>query len=159
MIDLKPCPFCGGDDVLIHDKAGLDGKRFYICCMGGGVRGCCAQDYSFATQREAIKHWNTRAPVAEQPVDSAKNIIVALDEIAREYDSYEYGLPTHDFDEDVMKKMIEAVLPYLSAPKRESGEAEKIYKPKCNCEWFAYSDGTPYQVHKCKSKRIEGGES
>lgn len=46
----------------------------------------------------------------------AEEIIFALDEIGREVDMYDYGLPT--FSKEAMVAMVEAVTPHLAAAYR-----------------------------------------
>lgn len=53
MIELKPCPFCGGEAELVIDEP-FRGFTF-VECHECGARG------SISKEREAIKAWNTRA--------------------------------------------------------------------------------------------------
>ena len=56
-IDLKPCPFCGGEAKIIEEHDIMIGETFYFCecvdctatILGGKVE-----------EKEAIKMWNRR---------------------------------------------------------------------------------------------------
>ena len=51
-IELKPCPFCGGEAQLIH----MNGKFTASCGLGG-----CMANISWYSDREtAAKAWNRR---------------------------------------------------------------------------------------------------
>lgn len=52
MIDLKPCPFCGGKDLHIH------GWSFYVQCMQCGAEGGWNDEHD--GEEVAIASWNTR---------------------------------------------------------------------------------------------------
>lgn len=52
-IELKPCPFCGGDAILLR-TLGAD-RPFHILCGCGGRVGW------FETEQEAIEAWERRA--------------------------------------------------------------------------------------------------
>lgn len=52
-IELKPCPFCGGEAELVIDEP-FKGFTF-VECHECGSRG------SISKERQAIKAWNTRA--------------------------------------------------------------------------------------------------
>lgn len=49
---LKPCPFCGGEAILIKEKIIT---RFYVEC-----KKCSAMTNLFTTKEEAIEVWNRR---------------------------------------------------------------------------------------------------
>lgn len=56
-VALLPCPFCGGEDVVI----------FYAAIAYAGCAGCGAEGPwhgSDATEQSAITAWNTRAAIA-----------------------------------------------------------------------------------------------
>lgn len=56
MIDLKPCPFCGGDDLeLAQEDMGPDGWTFVIECHD-----CFARGPDGWRRKEAEEAWNTR---------------------------------------------------------------------------------------------------
>lgn len=60
MVELKPCPFCGGTDIVIHRDDGLLAQRlniwrYKLCCQS-----CFAQFYR-GTKGEIIEAWNRRA--------------------------------------------------------------------------------------------------
>ena len=58
MSELKPCPFCGGEAILLEDWKD-----------GNFIVGCANNDYivrlsgipSFDNAEQAVKAWNTRA--------------------------------------------------------------------------------------------------
>ena len=58
--DLKPCPFCGGDAMLVTPAKGNP----YICCEEKFCTG------PKASEAEAIAAWNTRA-TGWQPIETA----------------------------------------------------------------------------------------
>lgn len=51
MINLKPCPFCGGTELYPHDQEGI---AWIECCD------CNAEGPTTEFIREAIEAWNTR---------------------------------------------------------------------------------------------------
>lgn len=53
--DLKPCPFCGGED--LHGQTYFDGQWHYIVCMT-----CCGRGGESMMREEAVAFWNKRAP-------------------------------------------------------------------------------------------------
>lgn len=56
--ELKPCPFCGSDDVEALD---MEGKH-YVACYD------CALEGPFHDSRaEAVAAWNRRAAIAAPP--------------------------------------------------------------------------------------------
>ena len=57
-MELRPCPFCGKDEVYVQYTD--DYLEWGVYC-----RTCKAQIYSFPTESEAIKAWNTRTPPEE----------------------------------------------------------------------------------------------
>lgn len=58
MTELKPCPFCGCDEIMLHHGS-LAARRIvgkYWCyCMG-----CRASSGIYTTDKEAIEAWNRR---------------------------------------------------------------------------------------------------
>ena len=56
-LDLKPCPFCGGEAKVVKEYDSMIGETFYFCecasctatILGGKVE-----------EKEAIKIWNRR---------------------------------------------------------------------------------------------------
>lgn len=52
---------------------------------------------------------------------------------------------------DRMKAAIDLYEQYMKS--KEASATEQA--DECDCEWFAYSDGTPYQRHRCKPTRRE----
>ena len=61
MIELKPCPFCGGNSIVMHDVPGTFGKSthtrlyHYMQC-----RDCFAQTGYHGTKPKTIEAWNRR---------------------------------------------------------------------------------------------------
>ena len=55
MAELKPCPFCGGEAVLIDNGCFVD-----VSCKNFHCRGW-ADSLMFKTKEEAIEAWNRRA--------------------------------------------------------------------------------------------------
>lgn len=55
--DVKPCPFCGNDDLSM---VGFRGSGWRLVCPK--TRGGCGiQSPRIGTQRETKEYWNTRA--------------------------------------------------------------------------------------------------
>lgn len=52
---LKPCPFCGGNDVTIEESIEFHG-HFYVICHS-----CEISTFKFNDPRKAVKRWNRRA--------------------------------------------------------------------------------------------------
>lgn len=55
LVDIKPCPFCGGKARTNNDVEYLG---WIVCCI---YCGAIMQPYTNNTKKNAIKHWNTRA--------------------------------------------------------------------------------------------------
>ena len=68
--ELKPCPFCGSDKLLICETtfdANVEGLAYAVSCR---VRECHGGIWAlgsgcFETAEEAIAAWNTRAALGE----------------------------------------------------------------------------------------------
>lgn len=59
LVELKPCPFCGGVAELYEHKTFINPlalSGFYIKCQG-----CKVTTAYYKTAKEAIKKWNRRA--------------------------------------------------------------------------------------------------
>ena len=59
-VDLKPCPFCGGEAELVeHEVVGYQ-TDFYVECV---TCDCimCMGGLCYPTENEAIEAWNKRA--------------------------------------------------------------------------------------------------
>ena len=52
MKELKPCPFCGSDDISTEERGKND--EWWCACICGATSGW------YRTQQEAIDGWNTR---------------------------------------------------------------------------------------------------
>ena len=66
-MELKPCPFCGGTDVVIkQDHVLLCGHRYWFIehyapeCTMTNAFGLCKSKL-FTTKERAVKAWNRRA--------------------------------------------------------------------------------------------------
>ena len=68
MSELLKCPFCGRRAELRHDKDGFS----YIVCANDG---CYVRTDGHLNEESAIKHWNTRKPMA--------NIVEKLEELKK----------------------------------------------------------------------------
>lgn len=57
MIELKPCPFCGGTPDILIDEFGEDMRRYLLKCeeCDGMI------EHWFPTVEDAINAWNRRA--------------------------------------------------------------------------------------------------
>lgn len=62
---LKPCPFCGGEKVVVLEEGGnseiFENIRNYIICCDFNNGGCGATSGFRRTEEEAIEAWNKRA--------------------------------------------------------------------------------------------------
>lgn len=66
--ELKPCPFCGGKQIILDCWEGIHGMNYFVRC-----RKCRITLYSsdglmlksFATAKAAEKAWNSRAEVKD----------------------------------------------------------------------------------------------
>ena len=52
--ELKPCPFCGSEDIYVS-RSGLDDDASTICCKSCGAKSGLCDD-----EATAINTWNTR---------------------------------------------------------------------------------------------------
>ena len=52
MINLKPCPFCGGEAILLSN---FRGAEYFIEC-----RVCTVETAPYDTEEEAAEAWNRR---------------------------------------------------------------------------------------------------
>ena len=62
MSDLKPCPFCGGNEVQLYIDDGLGVFSYYyeIICRHCGLSNKSIYANRDRVENAAIKHWNTR---------------------------------------------------------------------------------------------------
>ena len=61
-MELKPCPFCGSEEIQVRKVTGMFGRsayartRKYVLCEK-----CRARTFDYATKPLAIEAWNRRA--------------------------------------------------------------------------------------------------
>ena len=57
MVELKPCPFCGGDRIKIMVRIPMHGEliSYYVICAG-----CGARSAAHIEEQYAIEAWNKR---------------------------------------------------------------------------------------------------
>ena len=77
MAELKPCPFCGGENCETYkvDETVFSQNKYLtlredmmkLILWGTGCYDCSAQIYGFDTEQEAIEAWNTRAEKTCKP--------------------------------------------------------------------------------------------
>lgn len=60
-IELKPCPFCGGEAIIEDCGTCGNAGRYFVKCSKCEI----AQDALWATKQTAVKRWNKRAEVRE----------------------------------------------------------------------------------------------
>lgn len=58
MIEVKPCPFCGCEEVYLFVDRFYTNHVMYFCTCGNSDCGCRAP--SFEDEEEALKVWNER---------------------------------------------------------------------------------------------------
>ncbi len=62
---LKPCPFCGGEAMIIKRKSNAAGSKFVyrVQCCADEEDGCSCipKTWNYYTKEEAIEAWNRRA--------------------------------------------------------------------------------------------------
>ena len=64
MAELKPCPFCGSEDIAVwesHSRFSSWSSSHFAQCNS-----CCATSDAFKTMEEAIEAWNRRAEDGEE---------------------------------------------------------------------------------------------
>lgn len=77
--ELKPCPFCGGSSYVETCHSQISGLQncHYASCLDGDCVAFITVPYStWATQRQAIAAWNTRAYAAELATLRAQNAVM-----------------------------------------------------------------------------------
>ena len=50
---LKPCPFCGGENILL-DTRRINREEHFVCCLQ------CQATFVGDSERECIEKWNKR---------------------------------------------------------------------------------------------------
>lgn len=59
-VKLKPCPFCGSDNVIIFNTFDSAIKRYNVECLN-----CMATIPAYSQKKDVVKHWNRRAEVKD----------------------------------------------------------------------------------------------
>lgn len=57
--ELKPCPFCGGKNIVVRKYTAVAGVHYYVQCDSANG-GCGAEFESRISRKDAIKAWNKR---------------------------------------------------------------------------------------------------
>ena len=62
MMELKPCPFCGGEAEVVPHKFFSEAlKAWKVDCYGIECKNCHTSGYQFwGTEEQAVKAWNRR---------------------------------------------------------------------------------------------------
>lgn len=60
MKGLKSCPYCGGVANVLCDKNDESERPYYVGCNNDSCLGFSGLGWTYATQEEAVKAWNTR---------------------------------------------------------------------------------------------------
>ena len=69
MIELKPCPFCGGEALLSHDHEGIGASS--IRCRKCGLESIrFFKSFVHASDDKAVEFWNRRADDGYEESDS-----------------------------------------------------------------------------------------
>lgn len=79
--ELKPCPFCGSDKVLVIGMADkpLDCYRWHVECQECHCTGRRFYRAEGARREMAVAAWNRRAPGASVPVTEIKTLLYVLE--------------------------------------------------------------------------------
>ena len=88
---LLPCPFCGGEAVVLSYDNGFN-NWFQVVCKECNVSQTGSDNW---TKNNAIEHWNTRKPM--------ERIVEQLEEIKGRYSKEEFGI------RGIIQKAIEIV--------------------------------------------------
>lgn len=85
-MELKPCPFCGGEANIV--EASLATK---VVCVGCGAETGYHYGLAFGSDcmKNAIEHWNKRA-------ETATDVLRAIDQLRRDLSGYHGQLKAHD---------------------------------------------------------------
>lgn len=65
---LKPCPFCGGKQIILDCWEGIHGMNYFVRCRKCRITLYSSDGFmlqSFATAEAAEKAWNSRAEVGD----------------------------------------------------------------------------------------------
>lgn len=72
--ELAPCPFCGGDGILLN----YDERMFFVscndcyCCVGEGYDRDAMPEHMFHNAEEATAAWNRRASYEQLEAENAR---------------------------------------------------------------------------------------
>lgn len=85
-MELKPCPFCGGEANIV--EASLAAK---VVCIGCGAETGYHYGLAFGSDcmKNAIEHWNKRA-------ETATDVLRSIDQLRRDLSGYHGQLKAHD---------------------------------------------------------------
>lgn len=77
MIELKPCPFCGGAaELKVKDYAMMGHKKqaYVRCKVCGTTSDYFSEDIAYCANEKAIKAWNRRANIKDEAWECQGNI-------------------------------------------------------------------------------------
>ena len=156
MLDLKNCPFCGGDKVSVqHGTTSTRGQYLMVWCVS-----CQAAGGEHLAEAEAIAAWNRRALQAVGPEPAARDLIDGLldlrDQIMRgkrcNTDTGSAVMPVieasklHILDDaaEQIEQMASARSALVATPPAEP--VVEVRDEPCNCPTFEHCDGScaPY---------------
>ena len=117
MSELKPCPFCGGEDIeIVHCEEGCCGAkpRLMECKCG------CSLWVSAQNDNEAIATWNTRPNDAKAMIAEGIKLLKPSDYVdVRTYLASPMGISLVDVEE-----VIKALGRVCEADSKQSSEGE-----------------------------------
>lgn len=62
MVELKPCPFCGGPAEIVHIDEGENEGGSCVCC----TRCFASSNVEFGFKENFLSNWNRRAPAVKE---------------------------------------------------------------------------------------------
>lgn len=110
-VELKPCPFCGGEgEIQIHNSTPAISRTFSVECQ---ICFCSTFQYGFKTKCDAINHWNmrksspqpseTNGSVNEKDLENLREYVIAQGSI------HAMGCPCDDTCDCKFKPILESV--------------------------------------------------
>ena len=81
MTEIKPCPFCGKDDIVIDCNSYGDVDDYFALCNN---LECVTEGPTRTTEKEAITAWNTRAPIVDR-AEAAESFYEDQEDIPPEF--------------------------------------------------------------------------